>query len=203
MDFLGWQLQRHGKPGTTRDCVYSYPAKKALAAVRGEVKALCQDTSVNQPSDDLLRRLNVMLRGWCGYLPGRRVFGDLRLPEPLHVADGLAAAAATHAPTDPPRRLRHPNRAGSALSLGSVGCQVRPARGQAQASLAPGMPLVGGACSSHTGFPTPMMVPPVVRTWGRTKQEALVLTVTVAMPVEPKVAAGRVATVWVTGSLPV
>ncbi|MDQ3715032.1 MAG: group II intron reverse transcriptase/maturase [Actinomycetota bacterium] len=67
LDFLGWHLQRHRKQGTAQHYVYTYPAKKAVAAVRCKVKMLCRDTSVNQPLDDLLDRLNSMLRGWCGY----------------------------------------------------------------------------------------------------------------------------------------
>jgi RNA-directed DNA polymerase len=38
LDFLGWHLQRHRKRGTDQHYVYSYPAKKAVAAVRRKVK---------------------------------------------------------------------------------------------------------------------------------------------------------------------
>jgi len=67
LDFLGWHIQRHRKRGTARHYVYTYPSNKAVAAVRRKVKTLCREVSVNQPLDDLLRRLNSMLRGWCGY----------------------------------------------------------------------------------------------------------------------------------------
>ena len=67
LDFLGWHLQRHRKRGTARHYVYTYPANKAVKAVRHKVKMLCREVSVNQPLDDLLHRLNSMLRGWCGY----------------------------------------------------------------------------------------------------------------------------------------
>ncbi len=67
LDFLGWHLQRHRKRGTARHYVYTYPASKAVASVRRKVKTLCREVSVNQPLDDLLHRLNSMLRGWCGY----------------------------------------------------------------------------------------------------------------------------------------
>jgi hypothetical protein len=33
LDFLGWHIQRHRKPGTNRYYVYTYPAKKALRAI--------------------------------------------------------------------------------------------------------------------------------------------------------------------------
>jgi RNA-directed DNA polymerase len=66
LDFLGWRIQRHRKRGTSRYFVYIYPAKKALRAIMGKVKALCwQD--VNLPLDALLHRLNQVLRGWTAY----------------------------------------------------------------------------------------------------------------------------------------
>ncbi|WP_336883194.1 group II intron reverse transcriptase/maturase [Rhodococcus globerulus] len=67
LDFLGWRLQRHRKKGTQRHYVYTYPAKKSVKAAAAKVKALCRQVPVNQPLDELLRRLNAMLRGWCGY----------------------------------------------------------------------------------------------------------------------------------------
>jgi RNA-directed DNA polymerase len=67
LDFLGWRLQRHRKKGTSRYYVYTYPAKKAVQAAKRKVKTLCRQVGVNLPLDDLLRRLNSMLRGWCGY----------------------------------------------------------------------------------------------------------------------------------------
>jgi RNA-directed DNA polymerase len=71
LDFLGWRLQRHRKPGTDRYYVYTYPAKKAVAAARRKVKTLCRQVPLNQSLDDLLRRLNPMLRGWCAHFrPG-------------------------------------------------------------------------------------------------------------------------------------
>jgi RNA-directed DNA polymerase len=71
IDFLGWRIQRHRKRGTDRHYVYCYPAKKAVLAVKRKVKTLCRQVEVNQPLDDLLRRVNAALRGWCGYFrPG-------------------------------------------------------------------------------------------------------------------------------------
>jgi RNA-directed DNA polymerase len=67
VDFLGWRLQRHRKRGTTRHYVYTYPAKKAVQAVKRKVKTLCRQVPVTLPLDDLLRRLNALLQGWCGY----------------------------------------------------------------------------------------------------------------------------------------
>jgi RNA-directed DNA polymerase len=71
LDFLGWRIQRHRKPGTNRYYVYTYPAKKALRAVMAKVKTLCRQVGTNQPLDALLLRLNPMLWGWCAYFrPG-------------------------------------------------------------------------------------------------------------------------------------
>src|SRR6266496_1242665 len=71
LDFLGWHIQRRRKRGTNRYYVYTYPAKKSLRAVMAKVKTLCQQVGVHQLLDDLLRRLNQALRGWCAYFrPG-------------------------------------------------------------------------------------------------------------------------------------
>ena len=66
LDFLGFHIQRRRKPGTTKRVVYTYPSKKALAAIIGRVRALTRRTA--HPSlAALLRQLNPVLRGWCTY----------------------------------------------------------------------------------------------------------------------------------------
>jgi len=65
LDFLGWRIQRHRKPGTDRYYVYTYPAKKALRAITAKIKTVCRTTNTNQPLSVLLHRLNPVLRGWC------------------------------------------------------------------------------------------------------------------------------------------
>jgi len=66
LDFLGFRIQRRLKPGTTKRVVYTYPAKKALAAIIARVRALTRRTA--HPSlAALLRQLNPALRGWCTY----------------------------------------------------------------------------------------------------------------------------------------
>jgi hypothetical protein len=67
LDFLGWRIQRHRKRGTSRQYVYVYPSTKAVKAVKARVKTLCRQVAVNQPLDDLLHRIGMALRGWCGY----------------------------------------------------------------------------------------------------------------------------------------
>jgi RNA-directed DNA polymerase len=71
LDFLGWRIQRHRKRGTRRRYVYTYPARKAVQAVTGNVRTLCRRIGTNQPLQILLLHLNRMLRGWCAYFrPG-------------------------------------------------------------------------------------------------------------------------------------
>ena len=66
LDFLGFRIQRRRKPGTTKRVVYTYPSKKALAAIVGRVRALTRRTA--HPSlAALLRQLNPVLLGWCTY----------------------------------------------------------------------------------------------------------------------------------------
>ena len=67
LDFLGWRIQRHRKRGTSQHYVYTYPAKKAVQAAKAKVKTLCRQVAISQPLDELLRRLNQTVRGWCGY----------------------------------------------------------------------------------------------------------------------------------------
>jgi RNA-directed DNA polymerase len=66
VDFLGWRIQRHQQRGSQRRYVYTYPSKKALAAVKATVRTLTT-TMRNQPLKVLLHRLNWVLRGWTTY----------------------------------------------------------------------------------------------------------------------------------------
>jgi RNA-directed DNA polymerase len=80
LDFLGWRIQRHRKRGTDRYYVYTYPAKKALRAIKAKVKTACREMDTNQPLDTLLIQLNRILRGWCVHFrPGvsSKTFGYL------------------------------------------------------------------------------------------------------------------------------
>jgi RNA-directed DNA polymerase len=65
-DFLGFHIRRRLKRGTAKRVVYTYPSKKALAAIVGQVRALTRRTA--HPSlAALLRQLNPVLLGWCTY----------------------------------------------------------------------------------------------------------------------------------------
>jgi RNA-directed DNA polymerase len=65
IEFLGWrvcrQLGRNGRPQ-----VYTYPSKPSLQAVKTKVKTITR-TGQNQTLDQLLHRLNPVLRGWCAH----------------------------------------------------------------------------------------------------------------------------------------
>jgi RNA-directed DNA polymerase len=79
-DFLGYRIQRHQKRGTNKRFVYTYPSKAALAVIKRKVKQMSR-TGQNRPLQDLLRRLNRLLRGWTNYFrhgASKATFGYLR-----------------------------------------------------------------------------------------------------------------------------
>jgi RNA-directed DNA polymerase len=65
-DFLGFRIQRQTQRGSSKRHVYTYPAKKALMAIKATIRALTRGTQ-NQPLPILLQRLNLVLRGWTTY----------------------------------------------------------------------------------------------------------------------------------------
>jgi RNA-directed DNA polymerase len=66
-DFLGFRIQRQRKRGTPgQRPIYTYPAKKAVAALKAQVRAMTR-TAYDQPLAILLHRLNRLLRGWASY----------------------------------------------------------------------------------------------------------------------------------------
>jgi RNA-directed DNA polymerase len=79
IEFLGWRIQRQtGRNG--RPQIYTYPSKPSLQAVMGKVKQITR-TGQNQTLDQLLNRLNPVLRGWCDHFRhgvSSRTFGYLR-----------------------------------------------------------------------------------------------------------------------------
>src|SRR4029450_3135023 len=76
-DFLGWRIQRHQQRGSTKRYVYTYPSRKALAAVKAKVRAITGQTT-NQPLAVVLHRLNWVLRGWANYCVPRGHAGFVR-----------------------------------------------------------------------------------------------------------------------------
>ena len=78
-DFLGFRIQRqrgrHGRPH-----VYTYPSQRSLASVKAKVRQITR-RGHNQTLEQLLQRLNPVLRGWCAYFRhgvSKRTFSYLR-----------------------------------------------------------------------------------------------------------------------------
>jgi RNA-directed DNA polymerase len=70
IDFLGWRIQRcpwQGRLGKT--VVYIYPSKKSLNSIVGKTRELTERTK-HRTLEELLRRLNPVLRGWSNYFRG-------------------------------------------------------------------------------------------------------------------------------------
>jgi len=65
-EFLGVRLQRRPRQGR-KPCVYTFVSDEALASIKRKVKALTSNRTINLPLEQLLRRLNVVLRGWAAY----------------------------------------------------------------------------------------------------------------------------------------
>jgi RNA-directed DNA polymerase len=66
-DFLGFRIARQRKRGTQgQRVIYTYPAKKAVAALKAQVRSMTR-TAHDQPLAVLLHRLNRVLRGWATY----------------------------------------------------------------------------------------------------------------------------------------
>jgi len=65
-DLLGFRIRRDTKRGDGRRYVYTYPSKAALASVTRKVKKITRQ-GTNQSLSDLLRQLEIVLRGWTTY----------------------------------------------------------------------------------------------------------------------------------------
>ncbi|MDQ6807609.1 MAG: group II intron reverse transcriptase/maturase [Actinomycetota bacterium] len=66
IDFLGWRIKRQQRGSDGRRFVYTYPSKRSLMAVKAKVRQITR-FGHNQTLDQLLHRLNPVLRGWCAY----------------------------------------------------------------------------------------------------------------------------------------
>jgi RNA-directed DNA polymerase len=65
-EFLGFRIQRKQQRGSNKRHIYTWPSKKSLASIKTKVKAMSLQ-GLNQPLSTLLRRLNLVLRGWTNY----------------------------------------------------------------------------------------------------------------------------------------
>jgi RNA-directed DNA polymerase len=65
VDFLGWRIKRdlgrRGRPG-----IFLFASRRSLWAVLAKIKQITR-SGTNQSLDQLLYRLNPVLRGWCSY----------------------------------------------------------------------------------------------------------------------------------------
>jgi RNA-directed DNA polymerase len=65
-DFLGFAIKRvRGHHG--RMVIHTYPSKRSLQAVKTKVREITKRTGPDQAPDQLLHRVNAVLRGWCAY----------------------------------------------------------------------------------------------------------------------------------------
>ena len=79
-DFLGFAIKRvRGRHG--RMVIHTYPSKRALQSVKAKVRQITKHTGPDQAPDQLLQRVNRVLRGWCNYFRhgvSSRTFAYLR-----------------------------------------------------------------------------------------------------------------------------
>jgi RNA-directed DNA polymerase len=123
-DFLGFRIQRHRKPGTSKSFVYTFPARKSVASVRRKVKTITQQ-GTNQPLSELLKQLNPLLRGWTRYFQhgvSKRAFGYLRHTRGPGWSAGCATSTAR--PAGRPCVAATPPRGGGHMTRGS-NCSTR------------------------------------------------------------------------------
>jgi RNA-directed DNA polymerase len=65
--FLGFDIRRLRKRGTSKYYVYTRPSRKAIQAIKDKVKAKTYRSTRHQDLDELLRSLNMSLAGWANY----------------------------------------------------------------------------------------------------------------------------------------
>jgi RNA-directed DNA polymerase len=65
--FLGFDIRRLRKRGTSKYYVYTRPSRKAVQAIKDKVKARTYRSTRQQDLDELIRSLNRSLAGWANY----------------------------------------------------------------------------------------------------------------------------------------
>ena len=65
--FLGFDIRRMRKRGTSKRSVYTKPSKKAIQSIKDKVKAATYRSTRHQDLDELITNLNQMLVGWANY----------------------------------------------------------------------------------------------------------------------------------------
>ncbi|MEV8062376.1 group II intron reverse transcriptase/maturase [Streptomyces antimycoticus] len=65
--FLGFDIRRMRKRGTSKCYVYTTPSKKAVASIKDKVKAKTYRSTLHMDLDELIISLNRSLAGWANY----------------------------------------------------------------------------------------------------------------------------------------
>jgi RNA-directed DNA polymerase len=65
-DFLGFRIKRDTRSGSSKRFIYTYPAARAVAAIKRKVKDVTRQ-EFDRPLADLLKQLGPVLRGWAVY----------------------------------------------------------------------------------------------------------------------------------------
>jgi RNA-directed DNA polymerase len=66
-DFLGFRIRRMRKRGSNKWFVYTKPSAKAIATVKGRVKAMTYRATLHREPGYLIEYLGRVLRGWANY----------------------------------------------------------------------------------------------------------------------------------------
>jgi RNA-directed DNA polymerase len=66
-DFLGFNIRRMRRRGSTKWFVYTKPSKKAIASIKGRVKTMTYRATLHRDPGYLLDYLGRVLRGWANY----------------------------------------------------------------------------------------------------------------------------------------
>jgi RNA-directed DNA polymerase len=65
--FLGFDIRRMRKPGTSKHHVYTKPSKKAIQAIKDKVKTATHRSTRHMDLDELITSLNQALTGWANH----------------------------------------------------------------------------------------------------------------------------------------
>ena len=65
--FLGFDIRRMRKQGTSKHYVYTKPSKKAIRSIKDKAKAKTYTSTLHRDLDELILSLNRSLAGWANY----------------------------------------------------------------------------------------------------------------------------------------